>query len=434
MEDGNVFDDLCLGYIYAAPLLMMAATFGTTRNILVHKQTTGTSANRLVARPGVDTINTRVFLDLSSSPLVFQTPPSRTKRYPEGRFVSYELIDAYTNCVALFGTGFMNGDEGGTYLICGPSCRVETPKGMIRIDLPTNMAWLLCRSLMLRDEDLEEICSLQRQMSLYPLEKDAYVERVFPPFPAPPDEPLKMFFNLDPAAYFDLYNRLSLENLPYVYDAPVLKRLKSYGIGPGLDFRMEQFPKPLRTEIQDRLVEAAQQKCMERLKQAVMRNGWSYSEKNIAHFGTDYTYRALVAIVGIMANPVEVAMYLTAQVDQDGERLNGAHKYRIRFPAGATPPVQSLGFWSLTAYAEDQYLVANPYDRFRISCANAFQYNSDGSLDLIVQAQAPEDAGLFDNFLPCGEGIFDLCLRLYLPQQEAIDLLWSPPQVERADG
>jgi hypothetical protein len=60
-------------------------------------------------------------------------------------------------------------------------------------------------------------------------------------------------------------------------------------------------------------------------------------------------------------------------------------------------------------------------------------FNPDGSLDLLVQAQAPA-AAMTANWLPVKAGEpFLLNARLYWPQAPALDGRWSMPGIERLD-
>ena len=433
MDISKIVDDLAFAYIFAAPLVIMKASIPSERNLINHREKLSDASKKRIPRPGVDTIFSPAHLDLATSPLVLVTPSSKTKINPEGRHCAWEFIDAWSNCIALIGTGFLGGDDGGTYVLCGPDYKGDVPKGMMRIDFPTNMAWGTCRNLVVTDADLEDIRQVQSGMALYPLHPETYVKREFPPFPATPDVPLRMFQSLDLDTYFNLYNHLVLENPTYDYDAPALERITPYGIGPGLTFRMAQFPADQCAAIEQAVRNKADQIMQGFYENTYEKNGWYYSHELTAHFGTDYVCRATVALTGLVANPPEMAIYLRRMTDSAGERLNTTHHYRLRFEKDAFPPVKRMGFWSITAYDMDYFLISNPYKRQRFSLSNQPRFNSDGSLDCLFQKDAPEDSSWFGNFLPCGEGDFELVLRIYLPEDAVMDHSWEPPCVERLE-
>jgi hypothetical protein len=60
-----------------------------------------------------------------------------------------------------------------------------------------------------------------------------------------------------------------------------------------------------------------------------------------------------------------------------------------------------------------------------------FKYELDGSLDLYVQNASP-GADKEANWLPAPQGPFNLTMRLYAPESDALTGKWNPPPVERA--
>jgi hypothetical protein len=56
------------------------------------------------------------------------------------------------------------------------------------------------------------------------------------------------------------------------------------------------------------------------------------------------------------------------------------------------------------------------------------KYNSDGSLDLYFQNAGP-GASYEANWLPAPKGAFNLTMRLYAPQSDALTGKWNPPPV-----
>ena len=90
------------------------------------------------------------------------------------------------------------------------------------------------------------------------------------------------------------------------------------------------------------------------------------------------------------------------------------------------PPARA--FWSVTLYGPDGYFVKNPIQRFAIGDRDPLKFNEDGSLDLVIQHDAP--GGDKDrNWLPTPEGGFNLTLRIYWPKDEALQGSWIPPAV-----
>jgi len=86
-------------------------------------------------------------------------------------------------------------------------------------------------------------------------------------------------------------------------------------------------------------------------------------------------------------------------------------------------------FWSLTLYDEEGFQIANELNRFAIGDRDHLAFNDDGSLDILVQHDRPDQGT--SNWLPTPASGFNLCARLYYPKPEALDGTWSPPTVER---
>lgn len=159
--------------------------------------------------------------------------------------------------------------------------------------------------------------------------------------------------------------------------------------------------------------------------------GWSTPSANVGQFGTDYNTRAAVAKVGLGANLPADATYPSTRLDAQGQALDGSHHYRLHFKAGELPPVKA--FWSVTAYRADDFLIANPVNRYALGDRDPLVRNADGSLDLLVQA-TPPDRAMQANWLPVKAGApFLLNARLYWPQAEALSGRWGMPAVERID-
>ena len=85
-------------------------------------------------------------------------------------------------------------------------------------------------------------------------------------------------------------------------------------------------------------------------------------------------------------------------------------------------------------YNDKQLFADNPISRYAIGDRDDLKFNSDGSLELFVQRQAP--GGERDrNWLPApASGGFSMNLRLYWPKREIIDGRWNPPPVKRVVG
>ena len=118
-------------------------------------------------------------------------------------------------------------------------------------------------------------------------------------------------------------------------DAPMMRRLAALGVAPGRPLRwnaLDRWSASLGRWIADRAV-------ARRLKHPPnLVRGWLTPPSVLGRYGTNYEVRGAVAMVGLGANLPVDAMYPNARVDSRGDALDGSHRYRVRFAAGALPP------------------------------------------------------------------------------------------------
>ena len=132
-----------------------------------------------------------------------------------------------------------------------------------------------------------------------------------------------------------------------------------------------------------------------------------------------------MALVRLGANTHQVAIYPRTDNDSGHAALDGANRYTLRF--SSLPPVMEGGFWSITAYGDNDYLIDNPIDRYNITDRSPFKLNADGTLDVTLSAVDPDDGSYW---LPTGGKGFHLFMRMYLPDLKAMEG-WEPPTITK---
>jgi hypothetical protein len=125
----------------------------------------------------------------------------------------------------------------------------------------------------------------------------------------------------------------------------------------------------------------------------------------------------------------EGQFYLLTVKDKDGEKLNGAHTYRLRVPANA--PVKL--YWSATAYDRATHALIRDVPRAsRASTSPGLQKNADGSVDITFGPKAPADKEA--NWVPTDpKGAFEVLFRLYGPEKSFFEKTWVLPDLEKMD-
>ena len=425
-------------YVYTLPLVMVKATEikGTntvkaTRvqapvNQMIHAGKLADASSRDVVTPNVDTVYTQVFMDLSGGALIMEFPQT-------DRFALMQIMDAYTNTVNIIDC--MQHEGRAKYIFTGPGWKGEIPEEMTHVQMPTDMGWMIGRVICYGPDDLQNVYDVQQQMNAYTFSdsKDGSADTK-PDGEFHPEEnfnPRDYVLHLGMKEYFDMANGLMLDNPPSAQDAPLMEKLATIGVGPGLEF--DPFIFGTADEIKALwadMVQGVVGQTVEVVSRYRLNDRcWNMYCDPIADWGTVYDYRAAISLVGLGANPTCVAVYPTAQCDSDGNALNGGHDYVIHFEAGMVPPVQENGFWSITAYDANNYLIENELNRYNVNDRSNLSFNADGSLDIYLQKDAPEGEREITNWLPVCDGAFQLTMRIYLPQACVMNGEWKMPEI-----
>ena len=135
-----------------------------------------------------------------------------------------------------------------------------------------------------------------------------------------------------------------------------------------------------------------------------------------------------IAFPGPVNSPHE-AVYWKTSVDGANRNLTGELDYIMRFPSGGLPP--NKAFWSLTMGDADNRFVENSINRYSVGDRSDLVPNSDGSIDIYIQKQAPP-GDYAPNWLPAPPGRFNLWLRVYMPDAVILDGKYSVPPVSEA--
>jgi len=155
-------------------------------------------------------------------------------------------------------------------------------------------------------------------------------------------------------------------------------------------------------------------------------NGWR-SIRRAGQPGNGLLVRAALQKALPVVNSFEEAAYWTTSLDGAGQKLSGQHAYRLHFGPGQLPPNDA--FWSLTATDTVGYRVSSPAGRSSVDDHSGLVTNPDGSVDILLQPQAP--SGQTQNWLPTPTGKFKLMLRAYLPGAAIVDGSYDVPPVVR---
>jgi hypothetical protein len=398
-------------------------------NTLFNEARVYTPADTAVQTPNSDTPYSYLGADLRAEPLVFSVP-----KIEEGRYYSLQFIDLNTFNFAYVGSR-ATGNGGGTYVLAGPGWQGEKPEGIDEvIACDTELAIVLYRTQLFNPDDIDNVRKIQADYKVQPL--SAFLGE---PAPAPAPAinfypPLSAEDERTSLTFFDELNFL-LQFCPVVpSEVELRERFSTLGIAAGETLDPETLTPAIKQAMQEGIADAW--KALDGV-QAEMASG-KISTGDL--FGTreyldgNYLYRMAGAAFGIYGNSKQEAMYPPYTVDADGQPLDGAkHDYTLRFAPGKLPPVNA--FWSVTMYTLPQSLLyANALDRYLINSPMLpdLVKDPDGGITFSIQHDSP-GADKEANWLPAPSGPFQMAMRLYWPEPEALDGIWKAPPLERVE-
>jgi hypothetical protein len=385
---------------------------------------------RSVVRPNFDTLYSSAWLDLTNEPVIVSVPDTG------GRYYLLPMLDMWTDVFASPGWR-TTGTQAGNFIVVPPGWQgdLKLPDDTQRIDAPTPYVWIIGRTKTDGPADYDAVHKIQAGFRITPLSQwgkqpepvqvkiDPSVDMKTPP---------KIQVDTMPAGqYFAYAAELMKLQPPHITDQPIIAVMKRIGIEPGKSFDLAQADPAVRAGLESVPQDAQKLMAWKLPTLATVVSGWSMNTNTMGVYGNYYLKRAIIAQLGLGANPPEDAIYPQNLGDQAGQPLDGTNKYTLHFEKGATPPVAA--FWSITLYDQDGFQVANPLNRFAVSSWMPFKYNPDGSLDLNFQNESP-GAEKEANWLPAPKGPFNLTMRLYAPKEDALTGRWNPPPVTKAQG
>jgi hypothetical protein len=424
-------------YIYAFPLLYLtqlrhkwatdATSFPyTALNHFYHFRNIADASYRDGGSPNNDTLYSWGFFDLSRGPVVLAHPDMGR------RYFTFELADMYSNNFGYVGKR-TTGSKAGAFLIAGPGWNGRKPNDVRQvIRSRTPYALVFGRTLVEGPSDVAAVNKLQDQYRVIPLGlwgKSGVTlpenRSVWAPFDR----------NVDPLADWKTINRAMTENPPAAKDKQLLETFATVGIGSGLTDKLQKLDEASKRGLAR--AAAAGLAMIEGMAVAGVGfrtvNGWRYPPPKLGRQGVvddDFRGRAICASGGIICHDAEEAVYIVTFTDSDGQLLDGANRYTMRFEKGGLPPAHE--FWSLTLYGSDHNLVDNPIARYAIRDRTpGIRQAADGSTTLYLQSNSP-GPDLESNWLPTPKaGAYNMALRSYVPGEPIMKQAWQPPTVKK---
>ncbi|MCJ1432087.1 hypothetical protein MMC27_001443 [Xylographa pallens] len=392
-----------------------------------------------VVRPNVDTIYSRVAVDLSHTDLELTIPPVE-----DGRFYIFPFYDLYGNNFANIGS--VNNSVPGKYLLRRARDTVilkndDQLSSQYRgiIDYPTTYGSILIRFLLRNNTtDVPIVQTLQKQISIVPANR---CDDSQPKAPALTPTLLSTSLNTTTAALLfpgsldatTVDQLLNLTARLSSYDPPentsetsiVNSQLALAGLHNGVYTPPAGLNLTLASLLADESLTASIRAPS--LYQNFGNNWRTFISAASGNFHSYYAARTFIAWSGYL----ELVQYEALYPEYFGSASGNAimtvtANQSILMTFSDKPPV--TGFWSLTAYGVDNYLIPNGLERFSLGDRSNLTYpngglvygntSSNGNFQILMQpADVSPPANWTSNWLPApsGGGNFTVNLRWYGP-------------------
>ncbi|OJD11897.1 hypothetical protein AJ78_07427 [Emergomyces pasteurianus Ep9510] len=435
---GNKQEALNFAYMYGYPLLeygrFIAHMPNATTNKLSHLRKLATHRDRQVVRPNSDTIYSSIFTDLSSNDLELEIPAI------PNRYWCYSFYDMYANNTVNISS--LQDHQPGKYLIrytdkdfgLHLSSSDSGYKGYANMPTPYGISI----SRFATDQSASDQAMVNEYQSQVGLKCIPRAESIAPPFQLsiftePQHGASKTVSRVE--AVLRLTAKLSPYNLsPVLGDRQwIAAALKESGIENG------NFVCPEGVDMSC-VYGAAQSQVQALIDTDSLShgNGWAspYPEY-LGNYGSHYVARFSTARRGYLAITKEQAIYPSLPRVLE---LGPDEAILIRF--SRRPVLVKTGFWSLTAYDEEQYLVPNDLNRYCLGDRDNLTFpdgtplsdkSKDGEFCILLQAadlKPPQK--WINNWLPspAGGGKASITLRWYGAKDEMMTQAYEYPRME----
>lgn len=441
VSDRDAYEIAKDAYVYAYPLVLTYLTAKQTTN---YASPTGIPTQapvnqfshareftpvdfKAVVRPNMDTLYSPAVLDLGAEPIVLSVPAT-------DRYFMLPLMSLWTDVFAVPGTRTTGPNTARDFLLVSPQWQGTAPAGLEIIRSPTRYLDIVGRTKTDGPADYDAVHKVQAGYKLTPLSAWGKGDYVAPKGNVDPSIDMKtpppmQVDKMSATTYFGTFAELLNDNPPGPFDYPMIHRLERLGFKVGQPYDLSTQPANIQQAFERAVADGNALVLREGRKAGGEGlKGWVYTTHSGA-YGVDYLYRAAIAQCCLGENLAQDAVYPSIATDNEGKPLDGSSKYVLHFEEGKLPPVN--GFWSVTAYDSDGYFIPNAIHRQALGDRSNLVSNSDGSVDIFIQADTP-GKGKEANWLPvAADKPFNLLMRLYWSREEVLEGTWTPPPVNR---
>lgn len=455
------FQQAVQAYLWAMPLIntlgMMYGSeerFGSGYNVLpIWKQRLDTRT--LITTPNSDVLYAMSYIDMTETgPIVMEAPPRL-----QGILLDFWQRPIPVDGGVYFGdVGFAGPDQGkgGKFLILPPGYKGDVPEGYYVYRSGTRNLFVFLRGFFENPDNLAPAVAHLEQTRIYPLNLPETARKAMV-FPDASGVPVNMLPR-STAEAFDQLKWLVDKEGEDLAGPDGLGILASIGLVAGMPFAPDSGTRAM--------LDAAATVGYKTSRVIGLANGvgdvsyliWPdrqwvnpinnrlYFEKtkplNLSFRDIAHGFTAVEPRVWYFTNYYSISPGMVSQVpgqgaafqiafnDASGTPLSGDATYKLTLPKD----IPARLFWSLTLYeaANGSGLATRERKFPSLGSHNRPVQNADGTTDLWIGPKAPK--GREANWLPTapGRGFFAI-LRLYGPEEPAINLSWKPGDFEKID-
>ncbi|KAK5680835.1 hypothetical protein LTS10_006593 [Elasticomyces elasticus] len=417
-------------------------------NQIRHGRSLNNADDTAVVKPNVDTLYSQTIFDLSHNDVVITIP-----EIPSSQFTLFSYYDPFGNNFANTGTG--NLESPGQYLLTSLSVGTPNPGVVANNDTssqyeasivsPSLYGIILIRWLV-NATNLDDVHGYQDAFTLRNITKSGapsvgpYLSSL-----AGSDKSVSVAENV-----FNLLGELAVYTGPR--ERTDFQRVNSTLVAAGVSDSTYTIPSGVNLELVNKTALAGAL-LAGKDAQTTLNNGWTMSAENdTGDFGTKYALRTAVALSGYLQLKAPNAIYPSWSNASDGPASGtgglsiGANE-SLLYTFSGKPPLADTGFWSLTAYNADNYLIANDLDVYALGDRSNITYSTgervygsnassvgNGVYQILLQpADVTPPANWTSNWLPApsGGGNLSVILRWYGAESALTDGIYQYPVVTR---
>lgn len=155
----------------------------------------------------------------------------------------------------------------------------------------------------------------------------------------------------------------------------------------------------------------------EKVSSRGLRNGPWKTHLGVGRKHTSRIEKAAIARIGLGANDSDETIYWNAFVDDKNNDLRSENEYQIVFSSEPLVRYKDKGFWSITVYGNNKFLIPNPYNKYMVRSGVNTGLSEDSKFSIFLSRNKPADTA---NWIPLSETDenFTIAFRCYVPEND----------------